>query len=69
MFNKISKRITYYLGGLAIILAGLLYLVMTDLTFGNTSFGYSPWLYALSVAAFVCCSVPTLRKKLFPTTY
>lgn len=48
MFNKISKRITYYLGGLAIILAGLLYLIMTDLTFGNTSV----WLLSVAVCAF-----------------
>ncbi len=48
MFNKISKRITYYLGGFAIILAGLLYLIMTDLTFGNTSV----WLLSVAVCAF-----------------
>ena len=48
MFNKISKQITYYVGGFAIILSGLLYLVMTDLAFGNTSI----WLLSVAVCAF-----------------
>ena len=48
MFNKISKQITYYVGGFAIILSGLLYLVMTDLAFGNTSI----WLLSVAVCDF-----------------
>lgn len=45
---KLLKTIFFYVGNLAVIAAGLLYLVLTDLKFGNTA----EWLLLVSILAF-----------------
>lgn len=45
---KILKTVFFYVGNFAVIAAGLLYLILTDLNFGNTA----PWLLLMSVLAF-----------------
>lgn len=48
MTKKLIKTIVFYVGCLAVIVAGLLYLILTDLKFGNTA----AWLLGVSVLAF-----------------
>lgn len=45
---KILKTVFFYVGNFAVITAGLLYLILTDLNYGNTA----PWLLLMSIFAF-----------------